>query len=721
MEQGLCSDSLPQSGPGSVDKSRVLDIRPLRCLVPMFPTAPGMGSVSNPQATPFVCVPPTGPFPPGVAPLYPFSGPNGNHQNMTGVGNQHGTFSFGNAIPSPVPLNSFRTPQSVSTNGDAGRTRRRSKSRGSQGIVTEDDGYSDSQNHSDQYMSGFSMHGEEGSGGGKRRGRPPKKGRRDQLFESSPEVDVDAEAAKLLTSFKLLDLDTNRKNSGDRELVRSILLIFDLLRRKLTLVEETRDPAPGATRRPDLRSATTLMTNKGIRTNIAKRIGHVPGVEVGDIFFFRMELCLVGLHAPSMAGIDYMSVKVTMDEEPLAVSIVSSGGYDDEGDDGDVLIYSGQGGVQRRDGQMFDQKLERGNLAMEKSVHRGNEVRVIRGLKDVNGSTGKIYVYDGLYKIQESWTEKNKSGCSVFKYKLVRLPGQPAAFTLWKSIQQWKDGVTSRAGVILPDLTSGAESQPVSLVNDVDDERGPAYFTYIPTLKYTKPFPASKPTTGCHCLGGCQPGDMNCPCIQRNGGSIPYSSLGVLMNYKSVIHECSLSCSCPPNCRNRMSQAGLKIRLEVFKTKNKGWGLRSWDPIRGGGFICEYDGEVIDASRVGELANESEDGYVFDATRTYEPLEPASDGSSESVKLPYPLAISAKNSGNVARFMNHSCSPNVFWQPVLRETNNESYLHIAFFAIGHIPPLQELTFDYGMITSNHAGYRKKKCLCESSKCRGYFY
>lgn len=192
---------------------------------------------------------------------------------------------------------------------------------------------------------------------------------------------------QLLASFKLAEVDQVKKADGDKELAGRILLVYDLFRRRMTQIEERRGETPGAARRPDLKGANLLMT-RGARTNQTKRIGNVPGVEVGDIFFFRMELCLVGLHAPSMAGIDYMSVRLTGDEEPIAVSIVSSGGYDDEGDDGEVLIYTGQGGVQRRDGQMFDQKLERGNLALEKSVHRRNEVRVIRGVVDVQNGGG---------------------------------------------------------------------------------------------------------------------------------------------------------------------------------------------------------------------------------------------------------------------------------------------------------------------------------------------
>ncbi|EYU20838.1 hypothetical protein ABFS82_11G017300 [Erythranthe guttata] len=709
MEQGLGSDS---NHHGPIDKSRVLDVKPLRCLVPVFPnSSQGMSSISTPQPSPFVCVPPSGPFPSGVQPFYPFLSPNDSQNGAQQ--NQPANFGFGGSIPAPVPLNSFRTPTSHA-NGVTGRPKRVPKTRafGSGSAAGDDDVYSDSQNQSDQYTSADMA---DTTNSGKQRGRP-KRGR-----SGGPGEDFDVELLVngFLTLFKLKEFDDFRRTNGDKDTVGTILLVFDMLRRRLTQLEESKGVTAGIARRPDLKTCNLLMT-KGVRTNNTKRFGHVPGIEVGDIFFFRMELCLVGLHAPSMAGIDYMSVKVTMDEEPLAVSIVSSGGYDDDGNDSDVIIYSGQGGVQRRDGQMFDQKLERGNLALEKSLHRANDVRVVRGIKDIVGN-GKIYVYDGVYKIQESWAEKNKSGCNVFKYKLVRVPGQAEAFSIWKSIQQWKDGTATRPGVIIPDLTSGVESLPVALVNDVDGEKGPAHFTYVSALRYSQPFSNNnKPFSGCHCLGGCQPGDTNCLCSHRNDGVLSYSSVGLLYTSKNLVHECGPTCSCPPNCRNRLSQSGVKIRLEVFKTKNRGWGLRSWDPIRAGGFICEFAGDVVKVTD-GDFVNANDDDYIFDATRYYEPLELVRD-SNKSKKAPFPLVVSGKNNGNVARFMNHSCSPNVYWLPVLRESNNDVFMHIAFFAIRHVPPMQELTYDYGIVMPENGGDGgKKKCLCGSDKCRGYYY
>ncbi|KAK3218212.1 hypothetical protein Dsin_012182 [Dipteronia sinensis] len=710
MDQTLGHDSAPASG--SVDKSRVWDVTPLRRLVPVFPSQTDMSSFPTPPAgAPFICVPPTGPFPSEVAPFYPFFGSlesqrhhEQNPQTPFGSPNPNVSFGYNNPISDAVPLNSFRSPPPstagvtpIRRNGDT----------------------------DPQYLSGFSIHisdveGSQGtskSGGSKNKSQKRRKGSRGTNF-TSPEVDMDAILNNILSPFNVMEFDESRKADGDKESVGYILLIFDLFRRKISQLEDSREATITLTRRPDLKAGAILM-NKGIRTNSRKRIGLVPGVEVGDIFFFRMEMCLVGLHSQSMAGIDYMGLKSSQEEEPLAVSIVSSGGYEDNVEDADVLIYSGQGGnIYRKDKDVMDQKLERGNLALDKSFHKGNEIRVIRGVKDVATPSGKIYVYDGLYKIQESWLEKGKSGVNVYKYKLVRLSGQREVFMTWRLIQQWKDGITSRSEVILPDLTSGAENIPVSLVNEVDDEKGPKHFTYFPSLKYSKTENSAEPSVGCTCRSGCLPNNSSCSCIQKNAGYLPYAINGILVNQNSLTHECGFSCLCPSNCRNRLSQGGLRVRLEVFKTKGKGWALRSWDPIRAGAFICEYAGEVIDMSEIEKLGGEIEDDYVFDATRTRQLAEPLPDDSHEAPKIPFPLIINAKAVGNVARFMNHSCSPNVFWQPILRESNKDFDLHIAFHAIKHIPPMTELTYDYGIPDKAE---RKKNCLCGSSKCRGYFY
>ncbi|XP_028766693.1 histone-lysine N-methyltransferase, H3 lysine-9 specific SUVH1-like [Neltuma alba] len=649
--------------PSSDDKSMVLNVKPLRALVPVFPSRPNLSSSSTPHVgSPLVSI-----SPPGMAPFYPFfsslDSQTLSHQNPQ------------NQIPRAVPISTIRTPSSTNE-----------------------------------------MHGGEREGSSSQ-AKKKKKGKQDG-GSASADVDEDKVVDDILKSINPLVLDTLHQPDSGKDSVAYTLMIYEILRRKIAQIEEAKEGDGVVVKRSDLR-AGTVMLSKGLRTNKERRVGTVPGVQVGDIFYFRMELCVVGLHAPSMSGIDYMGVKVSQEDEPLAISVISSGGYEDNVDDGDVLIYSGQGGACQSK-EKSDQKLERGNLALEKSLHRGNEVRVTRGLKESMNSRTKVYVYDGLYKIQESWVEKGKSGFNVFKYRLVRLPGQPEGYMIWKAIQQWADKSTLRSGLILPDLTSGAENLPVCLVNGVDDEKDPACFTYCNTLKNLKPTNPAEPSTGCNCIGGCLPSNLSCTCIQKNGGCLPYSANGVLTDLKSVIYECGPSCQCPPSCRNRISQGGLKLRLEVFKTKDKGWGLRSWDPIRAGTFICEYVGEVIDNARVEELGGENDDDYyVFDTTRCYQQLE-IFPGDTQATKIPDSLYITARNNGNVARFMNHSCSPNVFWRPILRTNTDQSDFHVAFHAIRHIPPMTELTYDYGIVQPLTESHKKKECRCGSVKCRGYF-
>ncbi|GAB2287506.1 hypothetical protein Dimus_021881 [Dionaea muscipula] len=705
MEASAGQSSVPPAS--AFDKSRVLDIKPLRTLVPMFPNPP--------QAPPFVCSSPFGPFPSGFSPFYPFSAAQGA-QGSPEAEEQQGEPSFrapnhhdgGFETPAAaVPLRSFGTPQmgagahfSGASNGDTGSS-----------FGVGGDGFT--------LRSRRSGSNAQGSNQSQKRGRNV----RDR---------ASVEASKRALQNSALGLNPAQKEDGDRELVKHVMLKFDAVRRRLSQLEDSKEAPSGLIKRADLKSANIMLT-AGIRTNARKRIGGVPGVEIGDIFFFRMELCVVGLHAPSMAGIDYMTVNGEMGEEPLAVSIVSSGGYEDEAEDEDVLIYTGQGGNlggganTRKNKEITDQKLVRGNLALDRSSRRGNEIRVVRGLRESLNSVSKVYVYDGLYRIQDSWVAKTQSGANSFKYKLIRVQGQPSALAVWQSVQRWKAGNASRPGLILPDLTSGAEISPVSLVNDIDDEKGPSYFTYFPTVRYSKSFNLSQPSCGCSCQKECSAGDLNCSCIRKNGGDFPYTTNGVLVSRKPLVYECGPSCPCIPNCKNRVSQTGLKVRLEVFKTKNRGWGLRSWDPIRSGTFICEYAGEVMDKAKLDRDEGENND-YVFDTTRTfdrsfkwnYDPVlidEETHGESNEEYDIPFPLAISAKDAGNIARFMNHSCSPNVFWQPIVYDHNSESFIHIAFFAMRHIPPMTELTYDYGVSQSER---RRKQCLCGSPKCKGYF-
>lgn len=58
------------------------------------------------------------------------------------------------------------------------------------------------------------------------------------------------------------------------------------------------------------------------------------------------------------------------------------------------------------------------------------------------------------------------------------------------------------------------------------------------------------------------------------------------------IYECNKRCKCCSQmCTNRLVQHGLQVRVQLFKTQNKGWGIRCLDDVAKGSFVCIYAGE----------------------------------------------------------------------------------------------------------------------------------
>ncbi len=101
--------------------------------------------------------------------------------------------------------------------------------------------------------------------------------------------------------------------------------------------------------------------------------GELEGIYEGDSFRNRLELSQSGVHRPPQAGI-------SGSQKEGSDSIIVSGGYEDDEDYGDIIIYTGHGGRDLSSGkQVADQELVRGNLALAKSCKNGLPVRVIRG------------------------------------------------------------------------------------------------------------------------------------------------------------------------------------------------------------------------------------------------------------------------------------------------------------------------------------------------------
>ncbi|KAJ9147643.1 hypothetical protein P3X46_029779 [Hevea brasiliensis] len=335
-----------------------------------------------------------------------------------------------------------------------------------------------------------------------------------------------------------------------RNKVRETLRLFQVVYRKLVKEEEAKLKN---VKRPDL-VAATVPKRKGKYVNTNKKIiGSVPGVEVGDEFQYRVELNIIGLHRPTQGGIDFVKEGKTV----LATSIVASGGYDDDLDDSDVLIYTGSGG-NMKDGDKGpeDQKLKRGNLALKISMDAQNPVRVIRGdtrVSESSSARNRTYVYDGLYLVKKCWQEMGPHGKLVFKFRLDRSPGQPElACKVVKKSKKFK---------VREGLCEG--SIPICAVNTIDNEKHPP-FEYIAHVLYTD-WCHPIPPRGCDCTDGCSE-TGKCSSVAKNGGEFPYNHNGTIVEAKPLVYKCGPSCKCPPSCYNRVSQNGIKFQLEIFKT-----------------------------------------------------------------------------------------------------------------------------------------------------------
>eukprot|EP00250_Pteridium_aquilinum_P006782 c16624_g2_i1 orf=425-2674(+) len=535
-----------------------------------------------------------------------------------------------------------------------------------------------------------------------------------KLYQTSRSLD----SLMLNDPAKLSHLEATEVASA-RSLVKRTLHEFESVRKALVKSH--------AVRRADLEAASFLKKRGKWRNCEEKIVGEVPGIEVGDQFSFRIEMLIIGLHRQVQSGIDYILGTKRKSGCPLATSIVASGGYEDDKDDGNTLIYSGQGGNNHRGSkkQESNQALVRGNLAMHNSMKEKSPVRVIRGTSDLASPSGKVYTYDGLYDVVDFRFESGVAGYQVFHFTLTRRPGQPQVGLSFLSSLK-KKGL-ARPHLLMNDISRGQERLPVCIVNEVDEEPAPLHFTYIPSIKYPVWYSPVLPK-GCNCVGDCD--EETCSCAIKNGNEFPYNENGYIIIDKKVVYECGDSCSCSSSCQNRVSQKGLRYRLEIFKTKNRGWGVRSLDSIQPGGFICEYTGELLsDAEAEQKIEN---DEYLFDLGNGCNPSIDQSDlveknDTTAIVPAAEDVAytIDAKDLGNVARFINHSCSPNLYAQNVLYDSDDLRFPHVMLFAMENIPPMRELTYDYNYtldkVRDAYGNVKTKACYCGAQDCQGRLY
>uniref|UniRef100_UPI003F726BF6 histone-lysine N-methyltransferase SETMAR n=1 Tax=Danio rerio TaxID=7955 RepID=UPI003F726BF6 len=278
------------------------------------------------------------------------------------------------------------------------------------------------------------------------------------------------------------------------------------------------------------------------------------------------------------------------------------------------------------------------------------------------------------------------------------------------------------------DLSGGLENVPVLIENSVPKE-ALSNFQYVPENVQGPGCdidPNAVTLPGCSCrVQSCFP--ESCPCL-RFGQT--YDSRACLnqhpqdATYSRPVFECNAFCSCGESCQTRVVQNGVCVRLGVFSTADRGLGVEALERLPCGRFVCEYAGEVIgiDEARRRQLSQTPLHMNYIIAVQEHKGLDRVTQTFVDPVNL-----------GNVGRFINHSCQPNLIMLPV----RVHSVLpRLALFANRDIECYEELTFDYSggqnssaetakLDEKTHVGAdgeeipQKKVCRCGASNCSGF--
>ncbi|KAJ3188561.1 hypothetical protein HK101_009068, partial [Irineochytrium annulatum] len=205
---------------------------------------------------------------------------------------------------------------------------------------------------------------------------------------------------------------------------------------------------------------------------------------------------------------------------------------------------------------------------------------------------------------------------------------------------------------------------------------------------------------GCACASsGCDP--LLCGCLLTHGVAYRIGgcrgTLDAAFPTDSPIYECNSRCSCPPDCYNRVVGSGAGARLRIAREDGRGLGLFAEEDIEAGRFVIEIldlsstfhaaAGEVIRREEAKlRWASQREQGlcnYII-CIREHGP----SDRSKGILRT----NIDPSQIGNAARFINHSCNPNLAFRTVRVDSPVPA---AALFAVRDIARGEALSFGYG--------------------------
>jgi histone-lysine N-methyltransferase SUV39H len=201
-----------------------------------------------------------------------------------------------------------------------------------------------------------------------------------------------------------------------------------------------------------------------------------------------------------------------------------------------------------------------------------------------------------------------------------------------------------------------------------------------------------------------------------------------ILQSREPIYECHTGCSCSARCPNRVVERGRTVPLQIFRTEDRGWGVRCPVDIKQGQFVDRYLGEIITSAEAQRRRDAStiarrKDVYLFALDKFWDPDSP------DPLLAADPVEVDGEYMSGPTRFVNHSCEPNMRIFARVGDHADKHIHDLALFAIQDIPKGEELTFDYvdgleEMQGDAHDPSKMKdmtKCLCGTRRCRGFLW
>lgn len=219
---------------------------------------------------------------------------------------------------------------------------------------------------------------------------------------------------------------------------------------------------------------------------------------------------------------------------------------------------------------------------------------------------------------------------------------------------------------------------------------GECHLTYIPFL------------VGCFALY-----NPNSPSVPR---ILRLYCLRRTMNYL-----CGKQCPCGDGCTNGSLASRPQKELRVCPVGERGWGVKVAEDVKDGEFIIDFRGEIITLTtffqRIRSVYVNKKDFFVL----SYDEDE----------------VIDAGLRGNDARFINHSCTPNIEVRKYQTMGMASKEYELGFWALRDIKAGEELCYNYSLenfTTSEksmsyaemfeQATGKQQPCLCGSKECTG---